>query len=130
MATKQKVAVSERALIQRINRKLKPDYEQLKARRGMSMLTNVGRYYVLDLRRNFMRSRMLILNPWAARSASFSRGKNWLRSDPWQPNLIGLSRTGDIPTPAHIARKGRTTPSIPVRSGAMESRTASASGRP
>lgn len=47
-----KVAVSERALIQRINRKLAPDLEQLKKNRSPG--NELGDYYVLDLNRNFV----------------------------------------------------------------------------
>ena len=72
--TNQKVAVTERALIQRINRKLKPDYEQLKISRSPRMEANVGRCYILDLRGNFVSSqdvdpesfgrKLGVLQPW------------------------------------------------------------------
>jgi hypothetical protein len=45
--------ITECALIQRINRKLKPDWKQLRtARIGGRLESNVGRYYVLDIYRN------------------------------------------------------------------------------
>jgi hypothetical protein len=43
-----KLGVSTRAIIQRINRKLKPDDEMLKAGRGRL----AGRYYIINSRRN------------------------------------------------------------------------------
>ena len=46
--------VSMRAVIQRINRKLKPDLEMLKATRGERMRREFGDYYVIDFRRNFV----------------------------------------------------------------------------
>jgi hypothetical protein len=49
-----KVLVSERALIQRINRKLQAADEVLKASRGARMEQECGRYYVLNFRRNFV----------------------------------------------------------------------------
>jgi hypothetical protein len=54
----QKVGVSERALLQRINRKLKPENETVKAARmynanGVSYEnSNLGRFYSIDLERN------------------------------------------------------------------------------
>lgn len=44
--------ITERALYQRINRKLKPNYEQLRTSRGLRMESNVGHYYILDVWRN------------------------------------------------------------------------------
>ena len=44
------VPVSERALIQRINRKLASDLEVLKTARGRRAEFDLGRYYVIDLR--------------------------------------------------------------------------------
>lgn len=44
--------VSERAILQRINRKLKPDWKQLKTGRGLLLERTVGRYYVIDIRRS------------------------------------------------------------------------------
>jgi len=49
---KQRVPVSARAILQRINRKLKPDWKQLKTGRGLLLERTVGRYYVIDIRRN------------------------------------------------------------------------------
>lgn len=49
---KQRVPVSARAILQRINRKLKPDWKQLKTGRGLLVERTVGRYYVIDIRRN------------------------------------------------------------------------------
>ena len=48
-----KVPVTMRAVIQRVNRKLKPDLEALKTTRGDGrMLLDVGRYYIIDYRMN------------------------------------------------------------------------------
>jgi hypothetical protein len=47
-----KVPVSERALIARINRKLKQEGRQLKTKRGNWREDISGPYYVLDVKRN------------------------------------------------------------------------------
>ncbi len=52
MAKLQKVKVTRRAAIQRINRKLKPDMEQLCAARGERAQLDLGDYYVVDFQRN------------------------------------------------------------------------------
>jgi hypothetical protein len=45
--------MTTKALIQRINRKLKPNLRVLKTTRGNGCLrVNFGRYYVFDIRRN------------------------------------------------------------------------------
>lgn len=49
---KQRVPVSERAILQRINRKLKSGWKQLKTGRGLLLERTIGRYYVIDIRRN------------------------------------------------------------------------------
>jgi hypothetical protein len=49
---KSKVPVSMRAIIQRINRKLKPDDEALKIARGEALRQQVGDYYRLNFRIN------------------------------------------------------------------------------
>ena len=49
---KQRVPVSAWAILQRINRTLKPDWKQLKTGRGLLLERTVGRYYVIDIRRN------------------------------------------------------------------------------
>ena len=46
------VPVSERALIARINRKLKPEGEKLKKLRGDRWLNDLGQYYVVDVSYN------------------------------------------------------------------------------
>ena len=46
MSKDQKVPVSDRALIQRINRKLAPE-QQMKVARGRAEMT-LGRYYIVD----------------------------------------------------------------------------------
>lgn len=47
-----KVAVTRAAVIQRVNRKLRHDDEQLRATRSERARTDVGDYYVVDMNRN------------------------------------------------------------------------------
>lgn len=55
MATKtKKVPVSRRAVIARINRKLARDDEQLRTTRGMQAFLDLGDYYTVDVRRNWI----------------------------------------------------------------------------
>lgn len=49
-----KVTVSQRALIQRINRALKKEHQAVKIPRGQRMQQDVGDYYLLDYSRNFV----------------------------------------------------------------------------
>lgn len=51
--TKPKVPISEKALYQRINRKLRADGEVLKRARG-NVETTLGEYYVVNFERNFV----------------------------------------------------------------------------
>ena len=48
------VPVSMRALIQRINRKLAHEEEMLKTTRGARAISRLGRYYRLNVNRNFV----------------------------------------------------------------------------
>jgi hypothetical protein len=48
------VRVSERALVQRINRKLREKAEVMKIARGTQAESNLGRYYTIDLQRNYL----------------------------------------------------------------------------
>jgi hypothetical protein len=50
----QKVPVTTRALLQRVNRKLAADGMQLKATRGMRAVADLGDFYVIDASRNFV----------------------------------------------------------------------------
>ena len=52
MIRRQKVPVTMRALIQRINRKLRPKLEILKIARDEPLRLEVGYYYVIDFRTN------------------------------------------------------------------------------
>lgn len=52
MAGGQKVPVTEKALYQRINRKLAADGEKLKRARGANVETALGEYFVVDIYRN------------------------------------------------------------------------------
>jgi hypothetical protein len=49
---KQQIPVAERALIQRINRKLKPEGEQLRTARSQKVEQILGRYHVVDVYRH------------------------------------------------------------------------------
>ena len=49
-----KAPVSTRALIQRINRKLATEQQQLKATRGERWRTELGDYYIIDANHNFV----------------------------------------------------------------------------
>jgi hypothetical protein len=71
--TTQKVPVSERALPQRINRKLDKDFV-VKKTRGASLQAELGDYYCIDLNRNQIVAKDCdlerlgrergVLNPW------------------------------------------------------------------
>lgn len=50
--TRSTVPITQRALIQRINRVLARDGQQLKAYRGGKWESDLGRYYIVDLNRN------------------------------------------------------------------------------
>lgn len=50
----EKVQVSERALMQRINRVLAKDGERLHKRRGAGHHQDTGDFYIIDIRRNFL----------------------------------------------------------------------------
>lgn len=58
MATKRTVPVSERAVVQRINRKFLSEdgapARELKKTRGARALLDLGDFYVLNTRRNFI----------------------------------------------------------------------------
>jgi len=74
MTKRQKVLVTMRAVIQRINRKLKPDSEKLKMTRGERMRQEVGDYYVIDFKQNWITHKHVspeqkardlgVLQPW------------------------------------------------------------------
>jgi hypothetical protein len=51
-ARSERVPVTERALIQRVNRKLAASGQLLKKTRGEAAEETIGAYYVLDTRRN------------------------------------------------------------------------------
>ena len=56
MATKQKVPISMRALIQRINRKLRHNGDVLKVARGSPAESeaDAGRYFIVNIERNLL----------------------------------------------------------------------------
>jgi len=49
-----RLKVNERSLIQRINRKLKEDGEQLRTARSEKVEQQVGHHFVIDIQRNFI----------------------------------------------------------------------------
>jgi hypothetical protein len=49
-----KVLVSQRAVLQRINRKLKPEDRKLKTSRSARAEQDLGRYYMIDFNRNWV----------------------------------------------------------------------------
>lgn len=51
-AKAKRVPVSVRAVIQRINRKLKPDFGALKTSRSERMRFDVGQFYIIDYQLN------------------------------------------------------------------------------
>ena len=71
---KQKVAVSERALYQRIDRKLRLDDEKLCTARNANVETSVGRYYIINVQRNIITTQrvdlealgreLAVIKPW------------------------------------------------------------------
>jgi hypothetical protein len=48
----EKTAIFEHVLIQRINRKLSANTEQLRRSRSFQLETSVGHYFIVDLKRN------------------------------------------------------------------------------
>ena len=52
MSKRKQVPVTPRAAIQRINRLLAKEQQVLKVTRGQRAILDLGRYYVLDQRRN------------------------------------------------------------------------------
>jgi hypothetical protein len=61
---KQKVLLTERALIQRLNRKLKPEGRQLRTSRTDRMISTVGRVYAIDTQRNCIDSQDVDIAAW------------------------------------------------------------------
>ena len=74
MTRREKMPVTTRAVIQRINRRLKPDLEMLKTTRGNRWRQEVGDYYVIDFTKNWiidkhvdpeeMGRELGVLEPW------------------------------------------------------------------
>lgn len=60
-----KITVSERALVQRVNRKIKDDRLVLKRSRGARMIDDVGRFYLLNFYRNILIGKDLDLEAYA-----------------------------------------------------------------
>jgi hypothetical protein len=76
MVKPKKTPVTARAVIQRINRKLKPDLKALKISRTEQAQVDCGAYFILDFRKNHLiehdvdieaKARELgVLHPWEA----------------------------------------------------------------
>lgn len=65
MAKLQKVTISERALLARINRKLKQDNEQVrKCKVDSRSYWDLGSYYVIDLSKNAVTATHVDLSKW------------------------------------------------------------------
>jgi hypothetical protein len=54
MATKRGIAVTRRALVQRLNRRLSKQGEVLKGIRGRGARSRPGEYQLIDIERNFL----------------------------------------------------------------------------
>jgi hypothetical protein len=52
--TGRKVPVTERAIVQRLNRRLAHDYESIKTPRGERNLQSLGRFYLLNTYQNWI----------------------------------------------------------------------------
>ena len=65
MKSKTKVPVSERAIIQRINRKLKPKDAKLKKLRSKKAWSNLGDYYIVHKKQNFVLDTFIRLESYA-----------------------------------------------------------------
>jgi len=60
-----KAAVSERAILARINRKLASDKEAIRKSRSAQMRASVGQFYRIDLMRNFISGQDIDLTRFA-----------------------------------------------------------------
>jgi hypothetical protein len=65
MPKAKKVLLTERAVIQRINRKLASEHQQLKTYRGGRWESDLGRFYVVDLNRNAIVAQHVVLDELA-----------------------------------------------------------------
>ena len=54
MSKKQKIHISESALIQRLNRAMGKEGMRVKKSRGSKMFSQVGEFYVVDINSNFV----------------------------------------------------------------------------
>jgi hypothetical protein len=64
MAKSTTVPISERALIQRLNRKLASQDQKLLTARGSRMQLDVGRYYVVNRKHNWVEAKDIDLEEW------------------------------------------------------------------
>jgi hypothetical protein len=82
---KQTLPISERSLIRRINRKLAEADQVLRMARGERAKRDVGEFYVVDTRRNFIVSKHIDL-------VMFAREMGALK--PWE-HVYALSAAGE-----------------------------------
>ena len=76
MSEQSKVAISERALLQRVNRKLRGSGEQIRTARSPRVELDLGRYFVVNVRGSFLANHHIdlealardleALKPWEA----------------------------------------------------------------
>ena len=71
MVKSDKVPVSERALVQRVNRMLAQEDQALKKTRGSRWLNDLGTYYTVDLQHNAILDRMVDLEEFGKNSAGW-----------------------------------------------------------
>jgi hypothetical protein len=64
MSKQQKVPVSERALIQRLNRKIHDEERMIRTTRGGRAESDLGRHYCLNWRGNWIVAKNIDLEDW------------------------------------------------------------------
>jgi hypothetical protein len=62
--SKSGIPISERALIQRLNRKLQAQDQKLKTARGWRMQSHAGRFYVINSRHGWVEAKNIDLEEW------------------------------------------------------------------
>jgi hypothetical protein len=60
-----RIKITERALLLRINRALKPDGQQLRVARTQQTESSVGRYFIVDLKRSAIKTQHVNLEKFA-----------------------------------------------------------------
>lgn len=139
MSSKQRstrVKITERALFQRINRRLKQDNEQLRTARSTSVEQSVGQYFIVDLNRNAITTQYVdleklgrelgVIQPWeelekmnVAKAKQLPSGLSQELLDLWEavllaPHLYRLTNLETRITWALTTRNGRLVPVVEV----------------